>query len=193
MALGWGIFGRNFEEFSTGVDRLLGGKIPMGCESSFPACAEAQAKDENGPDGVGRPKSVGNGVKQYVGQHGGLRDRGGGLGGHLKSGHRRSPPKLANGESSQDTLFDNLFRPNGASDFVHQCARRAQRLRQAESSALWECGNRGVGDFQARWESRGNRRSVFLVSHGASFPQGYSVVAAVFVRQLLGPHFSTCP
>ena len=70
---------------------LLGGKIPMGWESSFPSCAEAQAKDENGPDGVGRPKSVGNGVKQYVGQHGGLRDRGGGLGGHLKSGHRRSP------------------------------------------------------------------------------------------------------
>jgi hypothetical protein len=29
--------------------------------------------------------------------------------------------------------------------------------------------------------------------HGASFPQDYSVAAAVFVRQLFGPHFSMCP
>lgn len=102
-------------------------------------------------------------------------------------------PKPANGELSQDKLFYNLFRPNGARNFVGKCARRARWLRQAGSSALWECGNRGVGDFQARGETMGNRRSVFLVFHGASFPQGYSVAAAVFVRQLLGPHFSTCP
>ena len=71
----------------------------------------------------------------------------------------------------------------------------AQGLEQAESSALWECGNRGVGDFQARGETLGNRILVFLVFHGASFPQAYSapveVAAAVFVRQLRGPHFNT--
>lgn len=101
--------------------------------------------------------------------------------------------KPANGELSQDKLFYNLFRPNGARNFVGKCARRARRLNHASSSALWECGNRGVGDFQARGGTMGNRRLVFLVFHGAAFPQGYSVTVAVFVRQLLGPHFSTCP
>lgn len=38
------------------------------------------------------------------------------------------------------------------------------------SPTLWECGNRAVGDFQARWETTGNRRLVFRVFHGAAFP-----------------------
>jgi hypothetical protein len=38
------------------------------------------------------------------------------------------------------------------------------------SPPLWECGNRAVGDFQARWETTENRRLVFRVFHGAAFP-----------------------
>ena len=65
--------------------------------------------------------------------------------------------------------------------------------RQVDPPALWECGNRAPRDSQARGgETTGNRQSVFRVFHGAPFPQGYSpTVAAAFVRQLRGPHFST--
>ena len=74
-------------------------------------------------------------------------------------------------------------------------AGRVAWSKQSPSSGLWECGNRRLGDSQARGETMGNRRAVFLVFHGASFPQAYSaaveVDAAVFVRQLRGPHFNT--
>jgi hypothetical protein len=91
-------------------------------------------------------------------------------GGHPKTGqwktrlgqHLLYPAQPRSGKEFQGKTF--LWRaPEGREP-------RSGWWRGTPSSALWECGNRAVGDFQARWETTENRRLVFRVFHGAAFP-----------------------
>ena len=91
-------------------------------------------------------------------------------GGHPKTGqwktrlgqHLLYPAQPRSGKEFQGKTF--LWRaPEGREP-------RSGWWRGTPSSTLWECGNRAVGDFQARWETTENRRLVFRVFHGAAFP-----------------------